>query len=154
MMKKLLWIIPILLLVAGCGKAEKKGSITCTYSTNDVINGYKLEARYTLNYSGDYATSVDTEEIVTSENEDILKTFEDTLNQTYSATDNAYGGYDFKVTNENNKVVSKVTIDYTKMDIASLAKDQPSLASYIKNDRLTVEGVKSIYTTMGATCNE
>ena len=40
-MKKYLLLLPVFLLaVTGCG--TKKGTISCTLSSNDVINGYSV----------------------------------------------------------------------------------------------------------------
>ena len=51
-----------------------------------------------------------------------------------------------------NEIISDVFIDYKKMDLEQFVTDQPVLKSYMKDGKLTVEGIKSIYTSMGATC--
>ena len=151
-MKKLALLVPVLLLsLTGCGTTQT-GTINCTLSTNDVINGYKLESSYKINYTGDYVDNVETLEEVTSESEVLLDTFETTLNDTYSATNQAYGGYTYTVTNESGKVTSKVTIDYSEMNIDKYVKDQPVLKSYVEDGKMLVDGVKAIYESMGATC--
>lgn len=153
-MKKLAILVPVLVLsLTGCGtETAKTGTINCTLSTNDVVNGYSLESSYVINYTGDYVDNVETKEEVTSESEDILEYFETTLNDTYSATSKAYGGYTYTVTNENGKVISDVTIDYGKMNIDQYVKDQPTLKSYVEDGKLLVDGIKAIYESMGATC--
>ena len=154
-MKKLLFLIPIFMLIlTGCGETESNEvkSISCTLSTNDVVNGYQLNSTYKINYVDKYVKTVETEEIVTSDNETIIDTFEETLNNTYQKTNEAYGGYDYKVTKENGKVTSKVTIDYSKMNLQQFITDQPTLKSYSKDNKLLVEGIKEMYTSLGATC--
>jgi len=156
-MKKVLFLLPILAItLTGCFNTKTdeltEKSISCTLSTNDVVNGYQLNSTYKINYTGDFVKSVETEEVVTSENETIIDTFEETLNNTYKKTNEAYGGYDYKVTRETGKVTSKVFIDYSKMNLEQFIKDQPSLSSYSKDNKLLVEGIKQMYTSLGAKC--
>ena len=143
-MKKFVFLIfTIVLFVTGCG--TKTGIIVCTSSTNDVINGYSLNSTYVINYKGNTVESVETEEVVASENNEVLSYFEKTLDETYSKLQDTYGGYQYNITNENGKVTSSVMIDYNKMNVEQMVKDQPSLKSYVSNDKLTVEGIKSMY---------
>lgn len=151
-MKKSILVLPVLMLcLTGCG-SKKEGQITCTHSTNDVVNGYSTESKYVINYKGDDVESVNTVETVTSDNEETLAAFESSLNETYSKTNESYGGYDFTVENKDGKVVSNVTIDYNKMNLDQYVKDQPVLKDFVKNGKMQVDGVKSIYEAMGATC--
>ena len=153
-MKKLVFLLPILVILSvGCEKEDTEvKSISCTLSTNDVVNGYQLNSVYKINYVDKYVKSVNTEEIVTSENEDIINTFEETLNNTYQKTNEAYGGYDYKVTKEVGKVTSTVTIDYSKMNLEQFINDQPSLKNYSKDNKLLLEGIQKMYESLGATC--
>ncbi len=150
-MKKFVFLIPAFLLcLTGCG--AKTGTITCTLSQNDVVNGYKLESEYKINYKGDTVENVETVETVTTDSKELLDSFETSLNDTYSKTNETYGGYTYKVTKESDKVTSKVKIDYSKMDIEKFVKDQPALKTYVKNNKLLKNGIKSLYESMGATC--
>jgi len=158
-MKKIAVVLPILgigLLLTGCNTDEtlETKTIDCTLSTNDVINEYELKSIYKINYQGDYVVSVDTKEVITSEDTTVLDYFEATLKDTYSKTSEAYGGYDYQVVKDEGKVTSTVKIDYNKMDLEKFITDQPTLKSYVKDNKLLVTGVKSMYETMGATCSE
>ncbi len=150
-MKKFFVLIPILMLcLTGCG--SNSGTLKCTLESKDAVNDYSLSSTYTVNYKKGLVESVDTVEEVSSDSEDVLDTFEDTLNETYSKMNDTYGGYDYKVTKSDGKVTSKVTIDYNKMDLDQFTKDQPALKNYIKDGKLKIEGLKSMYESMGATC--
>lgn len=152
MKRKFLMIIPaILLFLVSC---EKEGQISCNAHTKDVINGYELDASFLIDYKGNYVTSVETKEIVTSDDEDILSYFDEILTDTYKVMDEEYGGYTHKITKKDNKIISDVTIDYSKMDIKQLVKDQPSYKLFVKNDKILVDGIISIYKSAGATCDE
>jgi len=143
-------LLPLLLLLTGCG--EKTGVIKCTGSAKDVVNKYETKSEYKINYKGDYVESVETVETVTSENEEFLKQMQDTVKELYDGYNKEYGGYTFDVSIKDDKLVSTVSIDYSKMDIDKFVKDQSVLKNYVKDGKLTVDGLKSMYTTMGATC--
>lgn len=153
-MKKVIFLLASMLLVVltGCQSKEKSGTIICNLSTNDVISGYKLQSEYKIHYNGDYVDSVETTETITSDSEDVLENFETTLTGTYQKMDEAYDGYTYKISNKNGKVTSNVTIDYGIMDVEQLVKDQPSFRSYVKDNKILVQGLKSIYEGNGAVC--
>ena len=59
------------------------------------------------------------------------------------------------ITKEEGKLVSNTTIDYNVMDLAKFVKDQPSLKEYLTSDNhMSLKGVKSIYESLGAVCEE
>lgn len=153
-MKKLAILVPVLALsLTGCGtETAKTGTINCALSKNDVVSEYSLESSYVINYTGDYVDNVETKETVSSDSEYVLEYFEQTFNDTYSATSKAYGGYTYTVTKEDKKVISDVKIDYNEMDIDQFVKDQPTLKDFVENGKMLVDGVKSVYEAMGATC--
>ncbi len=150
-MKKGIILIPaMVLLLTGCG--EKKGTISCTLSSNDAVNGYKLDAEYTIHYKGDNAEYVESKEVISSDSEDTLATFESSFNSTYNTMNSTYGGYTINITNENGKVTSNIKIDYTKMDLEKLVQDQPAMKLYVKDKKMSKEGLQATYEAMGATC--
>ena len=116
------------------------------------LGSYKLESTYKINYTGKTVDSVETVEKVTSSNSTVLDTFEKTLKETYENANNKYGGYTIDIKKSDSEVVSTVKIDYSVMDVEQFAKDEPSIKGYIDGNKLTVDGLKAIYTAMGATC--
>ena len=75
------------------------------------------------------------------------------LNQTYSKTNETYGGYDFKITKDGNTLTADTTIDYNKMDLKKYVEDNSSLKPYVNdNNMLTTDGLKTLYTSLGASC--
>lgn len=148
MKKVLVFLCVVTLVLTGCGK--KSGTIKCTL-TND-LSTYKLESTYTVNYTGKTVDSVDTVEKITSDNSAVLDTFEKTLKTTYETANKTYGGYNIDIKRTDSEVISTVKIDYNKMNISQYVKDQPALKTYVDGDKLTVDGIKSIYIAMGATC--
>lgn len=148
-MKKYLILFICLFCLTGC---DKKGTINCTLSSKDVITGYELQSNYKINYKGKYVLNVETEEIVTSDSEDVLDYFENQVNTSYNALNEAYGGYNINVTREDNKLSSKVIIDYSKMNIEQYVTDSPTLKEYTENNKMLKDGVVALYESLGATC--
>lgn len=158
-MKKFLKLVAVLLVVVilcGCGvKSEEEKVIKCTSSQKDLTNGYEIRSEYNIYTKGDIVKSVKTKETVTSDQESILSYFQTTLNTTYEKYNNEYGGYKYEVVKDGNIVTSDVEIDYSKMDIKKFSDDNTSLKSYMNdNNELTVDGLKSMYKSLGATCED
>ncbi len=150
-MKKFLILFICLFIVSGCDKQEV---VNCSLSSKNVITGYDLESNYKIIYKGDYALSVETEEIITSESSDVLDYFEEELNNSYNSLNEAYGGYEINITRDNNKLTSKVTIDYSKMNVEQYVTDVPALKEYTDNNKLLKDGIISLYESLGATCDK
>lgn len=147
-----------LLLISGCGKQEElvekeQKTMTCTLSRNDVVNGYKLDSTYKVFYTDKVVDKVETEEVISSDSSEILSQFETQLNSLYQTMDETYGGYDINISNDGAQVVSLVKIDYSKLDLSQLAKDEPTMKNYLdSNNKLTLDGIKTMYTSQGITC--
>ena len=149
-MKKYLLLFICLFCLTGC---ETNGTINCTLSSKDVINGYELQSNYKINYEGKYALNVETEEIVTSDSEEVLDYFEEQLNNSYKTLNETYGGYNFNISREDGKLTSKVSLDYSKMNVEQYVNDSPTLKEYTEDNKLLKDGLVSLYESLGATCD-
>lgn len=155
MKKKILFIMLglTLLLVTGCGNEMEVTK--CTLTSNDTTNGYKLDAVYNIYAKNDEVQKVETTETVTSSSDSVLSYFESYIKKTYKAYNDSYGGYTYTVTNSDGKVISKVTIDYTKLNIKQFVKDNSSMKSYVdSNNMITTDGMKTLYEKLGASCQK
>ena len=154
-MKKYLALVSLVIcvmLVSGCQEKEDY-VVKCTLSQNNVLGNYQIESTYEITTDGKIAKSVKTVETITSENDVFLDSMNTTLKTTYETMNNTYGGYVFDVYQEDGKVVSIVSIDYTALNLDKLLTDQPTMKNYANEaNQLTLEGIKSMYTAMGATC--
>lgn len=145
----------VVTLLCGCGAEEKERVIKCTASQSDLTNGYQIKAEYNIYAKGDVVKSVKTKEVVTSDQEAILNAFETTLNSTYETYSKEYGGYNYEIVKDNNTVTSNVEIDYSIMDLTKFANDNSVLKNYMNdNNELTVDGLKTMYKSLGATCED
>ncbi|MCI9234050.1 MAG: YehR family protein [Bacilli bacterium] len=151
-MKKMLSILLLCVcigIVSGCG--SKKRTIECTVT--QTLSNYKLNATYKIYATGDVVDKVETLEVIDSSNEAVLKEFESTLNTQYGNNNKQYGGYDYKIGIEGSKLESKVTIDYSKVDMKKMVSDNSAMKNFVNNkNRLTVKGATALYEALGATC--
>lgn len=153
-MKKLLGstllVFITVLFVTGCGSSATK---VCTYESDQSASGYKLKSEYKIYADGDVVSKVETTETVESKNNTVLAYFEKSLKEQYQTNNDKYKGYDFEITNKDGKVVSTVTIDYSKMNLTKFIEDNQAMKSFVnKDNKLTVKGVQAMYESIGATC--
>lgn len=153
---KILGLVCALSLFAGCGtKAAQEETIKCTMTSNMVANGYRLDSEYVVHAKGDIVSSVETIETVTSSNSTILDYFKETLDTTYSSYNSNYGGYTNTITVDGDKLVSKTTVDYSKMDMKKFIEDNSAMTSYVNsNNEMLKNGVISMYEALGAVCEK
>ena len=150
---KLTFAFMLIVLLTGCLGKDKVTK--CTLKSDQSASGYKITSEYNVYSSKDEVNKVVTTETVESKNNTILAYFEKQLKSQYKANNDSYGGYKYEVTNKDGKVVSKVTIDYSKMNLNKFVKDNPAMKSYVnKSNKITVKGIKSMYQSMGATCEK
>ena len=147
---KLTFVFMLVALLAGC----KGGYVVtkCSSTSDQSASGYTIKSEYNIY---DVVSKVEITETVTSKNTTILAYFEKQHKDQYKANNNTYKGYTYNVTNKDGKVVSKVTIDYSKMDLNKFIKDNPAMKSYVNKDKkITLNGIKKMYESMGSTCEK
>ncbi|MBQ9013266.1 MAG: DUF1307 domain-containing protein [Bacilli bacterium] len=150
---KLTFAFMLVVLLTGCLGKDKVTK--CTLKSDQSASGYKITSEYNVYSSKDEVNKVVTTETVESKNNTILAYFEKQLKSQYKANNDSYGGYKYEITNKDGKVVSKVTIDYSKRNLNKFVKDNPAMKSYVnKSNKITVKGIKSMYQSMGATCEK
>ncbi len=150
---KLTFAFMLVVLLTGCLGKDKVTK--CTMTSDQSASGYKMTSEYNVYSSKDEVNKVQTTETIESKNNTILAYFEKQLKSQYKANNDSYGGYKYEITNKDGKVVSKVTIDYSKMNLKKFVKDNPAMKSFVnKSNKITVEGIKSMYQSMGAKCEK
>lgn len=153
-MKKIKYLVLALLLgvlVTGCGSSNK--TLKCTNKKS--LDSIEYEATYEIVYDkNDFVKEVTTIETVVSEDEEYLEQAKESAEQLYKEANDAYGGYSFTVSISGNKMTSKCTIDYTKMDVKKYVEDS-GLTDFADSDNnVKLSGVTSIYKNLGAKCEE
>lgn len=157
-MKKKIFILLLgLLAITGCNKKEENNtkeldSFRCFYEVSNNNLGYTSSSEYTVYYKGDYVDNVDIVETITSDNDDVLDSIKESINKMYDPLVEKYKGYSYKVIRDNKKMISRVNIDYNKLDITAYLRDNPGQEEYFQGDKLTVDGIIDIYGTMQIGC--
>ncbi len=140
----------LILTVTGCG-SEKNESMTCTRTTNQ--NNIKTSLKYNINYTNDYVTRVKSVETVESSNIDILNTYKEQIESLYSAYKNVKY-YEYNVKIEDSKLTSTVDINYEKINTDKLLEIDSANGQLIKDGKIKVSDIKSVYESMGAICKK
>jgi hypothetical protein len=157
-MKKKIIILLILLIIIVVTIVlillNKTKIITCSSFTDMSANGYNYETYYTIHYKKDIVFKVEIEEIIKSENSDILKMFEKQFTEQYEYNNKVYGGYEYNVLNSGNRVRTEILIDYTKLDIDKFVKNNSVMDEYFNNNKLTIDNAIRYYEDSGATCDK
>lgn len=160
-MKKLLVLIPIVLLcITGCkvnvtvnGKnvLDNSKKVVCTLNKKE--SNVTLTGTYTIKYNDEFVSKVEVKEEYVSSDKSILDSFAESINENYEEFNSEYGGYTYNITETPDKLVVETTLDYDAMDIKNYLKDYPDAKSYINGDnKVTLSGIKNVYTSLGATC--
>ncbi len=154
-MKKNIKIISVLsiLLLSGCGTNKEVLVTKCTSSQNNLQANYTLKSEYTIYSQKGVVNKVESVETINSSSEAILDYFDTYLTSTYEQANKVYGGYNNKVTKNDDEVISKTTIDYKSMDMNKYVEDNSAMKNYVNSkNELTLEGIKAAYQSIGATC--
>lgn len=137
-----------LILITGCSK-ESGNLMTCTMSMNQ--NNIKTNLKYNISYDGDYVTRVKSIETVETDSEDILNSYKAQIESLYSPY-NDIEYYEYNVKIEDNKLTSTVDINYEKVDTDKLLEIDSANGQLIKDGKIKVNDIKSVYESLGAIC--
>ncbi len=151
-MKKIL--LPIFLiatcLFTGCGAKEEK-TMTCTRTLNQ--SGIKMDFNYKVNYKGDYVTTISIIEKVISDDEELLETYKEQVEAIYEPYD-GIKYYDYSVEIEDDTLISKLDIDYSKIDTDKIIEIDSANKQMIKDGKVKLSDVESVYTQVGLSCEK
>lgn len=141
--------LAVVLLSTGCGKEETK-TMTCT-RTGTITEGVNIDLNYKVTYTGKYVDLVETEEKLTSEDQDYLKTYKETVEKMYAPYKDVEH-YDADITLEKGVLSSKTKIDYSKIDTNKMIEIDSANGALIKDGKIAVEDLKATYESLGTTC--
>jgi len=159
-----------LLVFTGCSdnndkkldKDSEKGSsvqenkdakvLRCT-KTGEVTTGVEADLTYEVTYTGSYVDKVHTVEKLTSDNEQYLNQYKTLVEEGYkNYKDLKY--YDYNVEVKDGVLTSTVDIDYSKIDTDKMIEIDSDNAALIKNGKIKIEDMKTLYQQVGATCED
>ncbi len=154
-----------LLFITGCTNHEDKATNNdeklnttgmqvkhCTREAS-ADSGVDVELSYDIYYTGEDLNILHSEEKVISENSESLDTYEDA----YKKIQANYKGlkyYDAKVIRDDKTVVSDITINYDKIDIAKLLEIEGAEDNIIENGKAKVDAWLKLAKKFGTTCKD
>lgn len=141
-------------LITGCSSKSKdivnNGNVmTCTRSVNK--NGMKTSLNYKVYYDGDDVTRIKSEESIQMENNQSLKGYKEQIEKVYEPYKNVKF-YNYNIAIRGNKLISKVDINYSKIDTNKLIEIDKANSQIITDGKIKVSSVKNLYEKLGATC--
>lgn len=142
-------LIACIFLLAGCSGQEQTKTMTCDKTMNQ--NNTEMDFHYAVTYSGEYVKTVETKEIMKSSNSATLEGYKEAIEKVYKNFDNI-DHYDYNVTIEGDTLTSTVSIDYEKVDTDKLISIDKSVNQLIKDGKVKLSDIKSVYESIGATC--
>lgn len=149
-MKKIMMVVVTcvsLLFVTGCGGTQK--TMKCTRTLNQ--NGAAFDLQYEVTYTGSYVDVVKSTETITSDNEELLETYQDTVEKQYEPYKDIEH-YDYNVSIDGNVLTSTTNIDYTKIDTTKMIEVDSANGQIIKDGKVKLDTIKSLYSQLGITC--
>lgn len=155
--KKKFVFIGILLLsicfLGGCDDTSNYSLITCTKNASFADDDVTADLKYEIYYEGDYVKKTISTEMITSEDQNILKEYQTSYQNVFSKyQDIQY--YDNTVTLKDHTVTSKTVIDYTKVNtdkIVEIEGDKGNI--FTDKGKVKLETLLDLYKEYGAQCN-
>ena len=135
--------------VVKTGKMKHK---KCTRQANGGT-GVDVELNYDVYYTGENINILVSKEKLITEDQDMLKQYEDAYKQIGSY----YKGlqyYDQKVTRTNNSVLNEITINYDKIDIKQLLAIEGEEDNIIENGKAKVDLYIALLKKFGGKCED
>ncbi len=141
----------ILFLVTGCGNSDNTSSMTCTRTMDQ--NNIKTSLKYNVEFKDGYVLRIKSVETVETSSSDILDTYKEQIESLYSPYQDV-DYYEYNVDIEDNKLTSTVDINYEKVDTDRLLEIDSANGQLIKDGKISVNDIKSVYESLGAICEE
>ena len=135
-----------LVVITGCG-ADK--TMTCTRTMNQ--NGIKADLKYEVVYSGDTVKQVKSTEKISNDSKEVLETYKETVEKTYAPYKDLEH-YNYNVTIDGDTLTSIADINYEKIDTKKMIEVDSANSQLIKNGKVSLKDLKSVYESVGATC--
>lgn len=145
-MKKLI-ILFIAIFMCGCSnkyiicKVEKK------------YNDYSFIGEYKVYHKKTFVTKIEKYEKYTSNNKDIIKYYSEYLDLDYLSLSDKYGGYEYNIYKEKDKVEVNCNINLSEVDLKQMVSDKYLSKYYVNKGKLSLGGIKLYYKDLGVSCN-
>ena len=147
-MKKLLFIFCCIFILPGCGR---KRLLYCDASAE--LEDYSIDLSYQIEHDGKYVSRILSTEKVFSEDEYLLMSFQDMINE----DQDIYKGlkhYKHSTNISDGVLTSIVDINYKKINTTKMINLDSNNENLIKNGKVSIDDIKLYYEDLGTTCYE
>lgn len=150
--------IIVILLTSGCTKNENEVSNQklvhehCTRLAT-AKEGINVNLSYEIYYKGEVLTKLEATEEVETADVEVQNQYENA----YKSIHSNYEGlkyYNTSVTKKDNKITSKIIIDYEKIDVDKLIEIEGEEDNIFENKIPKVDKWKSLAKSIGTTCEK
>ncbi len=125
------------------------GTLVCVNEfTEDNVS---FKTTYQVEYNKKVVTKLISVETITTTDEDLIKDYKTNLEMMYLRY-NEVPHYTNTISVKDNKLTSKTTINYKKIDLNKLIKIDSSFKEVIKDNKVSITKLKKQYTSTGAYC--
>lgn len=150
MRKSLLLLAVGVLLLTGCSSSSEK-VMHCTRTTDQ--SGMKMNFDYKVTYKDDEVISLEANESIEADDEATLETLKESVQAQYDNY-NELEHYDASVEVKDGKLISKLEVNYSKIDKDKLFEKDSANKQYFKDGKASLEAFKQVYSQLGLTCEE
>ncbi len=167
---KLILCILAIVLLSGCNE-EKEEKLEANLSKDIILeegnasaictvdkdysdsNGYVIGAKFIIYADeNDIVTRVVGQQIAASNNKGKLSTLQNKMTEDYKRA-SEYGGYTYDIKLSGKKLIINTDIDYTKLNLEEMAKNNENLSAYLTEDyKYKLSDIQAVYMTTGAEC--
>ena len=138
--------ICLFIFVSGCVSSEVK-TMVCTKTGKQ--NNLEIDLRYEVEYQSDVVEKVKSQEKIKSSTPSVLESYKDSV--TYAPyKDIEYYNTDLVI--DGDTLTSTVIIDYSKIDTKKLIEIDSSIGQILKDGKISISDMQSLYESIGATC--
>lgn len=146
-MKKLLCLMLVILVCSACGK---KDITECSY-TGEAQEGMNVSYYYKITSSNGFVDKLESEEVITFQNEGDAKSFKEVMESTYEPYEELKY-YNFNISLKNNTVMRKSSVNYAKIDMKKLQEITGDNSLNADNGKIKLEDMQNVYKKIGAIC--
>lgn len=159
-MKKLNVILCLLISfsLTGCFNNNKnisdsndKTLTTVCRGEQEIKEGISANFKYELTSKNDNVLTLISTETIESSDSEYLENVKKSIEDTYSIYNNIkYYEYEIKI--EDNKLISTVNIDYSKIDLNKLVDIDKANENIIVDGKVSLNNLKNMYESLGSVC--
>ena len=128
---------------------NKETKIEC--SKKSLTDEYTLTSKYKVYYKNKEVYKILIEEAFEASTSTKLDEITKNIDETYKNYQKEIGSYEYTITKNKNKAITKIIMDYNKMDMEAYIKYNPE-AKLNNNKRYNIDDLKEMYEERGIIC--